>query len=185
LAISTRSLARADVVDHQRLGDDVVDRHARVERAHRILEHELDAPAELLQRVALQLQRLGELVAFVEQDASGVGRERAHDDLGQGGLAAAGFADQPQALAALHLEADIVDRQHLLLFAAEEAAFADRELLLIFSTSSSGVPRPAPSGQGFFSANILPSVSRSRGSASAVRPGSMPKRGTARSSACR
>ncbi len=37
-------------MDDQRLGDDVVDRHARVERPHRVLEHELDALAEFLQR---------------------------------------------------------------------------------------------------------------------------------------
>ncbi len=59
------------------------------------------------------------------------------------------------------------------------------KLLLTFSTSSSGAPSPAPSGQGFFSANILPSVTEISRIGVSRSPGSMPKRGTARSSACR
>ena len=59
------------------------------------------------------------------------------------------------------------------------------KLLLTFSTSSSGAPSPAPSGQGFFSANILPSVMAISRIGVSRSPGSMPKRGTARSSACR
>ena len=55
---SLRSAEVADAVDHQRLAQDVVDRHARVERAEGVLEDELDVAAERGQRVALQSQHV-------------------------------------------------------------------------------------------------------------------------------
>ena len=42
--------AAADALDAQRLGDDVGDRHARVERAERVLEHDLDRAPRFLPR---------------------------------------------------------------------------------------------------------------------------------------
>ena len=46
----------ADAVDDQRLFDDVVDRHARVQRAERVLKDELHLPPEALQSLAFERQ---------------------------------------------------------------------------------------------------------------------------------
>ena len=74
----------------------------------------------------LERQHIDDLAAVVEVDRSGVGRERPHDDLRQGRLAAAALADQTQALAAADLEADVVDRgDRAVGAAAEEAALAE------------------------------------------------------------
>src|SRR6185295_12722183 len=44
----------ADAVDDQRLDQDVVDGHARIERAERVLEDELELAAEAVQLLAFQ-----------------------------------------------------------------------------------------------------------------------------------
>ena len=100
----------ADAVDDQGLGDDVVDRHARVERAERVLENELHLAAETLQLLAFEGQHIGQVAAVVEDHLALVRLQRAQQDLAQGGLAAAAFTDQPEAFAARDAEADAVDR---------------------------------------------------------------------------
>ena len=58
----------ADAMDHQRLGDDVGHRHARVERAERVLEDVLDVAAKALQRRLVQRQHVDRPIAAVKDD---------------------------------------------------------------------------------------------------------------------
>ena len=111
----------AHAVDEQRLADEIEDGHARVERAERVLEDELDAAAKVDQRLALQGQHVHQPAAVVEFHPPGVRRQRAHDDLGERGLAATAFAHQAQALASADGEAHVVDRQAGREAGAEEA----------------------------------------------------------------
>ena len=78
-----------------RLADDVADLHARVQRAVRVLEDHLDAPAQRQQSVALQLRDVDAVV----EDLAGGRRPAAASAAGRG-LAAAALADQAQRLAA-------------------------------------------------------------------------------------
>ncbi|MGY4426760.1 hypothetical protein ACVWY2_009209 [Bradyrhizobium sp. JR6.1] len=80
-------------------------RRRRIERGDRVLKDQLHAPAHLAQRLALQG---GEVVA-VEQHLAGDRLAQLQHGAAERGLAAAGFADQPQRLAARDLEADIGD----------------------------------------------------------------------------
>ena len=100
----------ADIVDDQRLVDDVEHRHARVQGAERVLEDELHPAAIVGQPVALQGQDVRRLRSLAEADRARVRRERPHDDLAQGRLAAAAFPDQTQAFAPAHVEGHVVDR---------------------------------------------------------------------------
>src|SRR6185503_13963052 len=98
----------ADAVDDQRLDQDVVDRHARIERAERVLEDELQLASESGELLALDGHDVDLAAPIVEHDAAGalvgIGLDAAHQHLRERGLAAAGFADQPQAFAALDIE---------------------------------------------------------------------------------
>ena len=97
---------RADAIDGQRLGDDGRDRHARIERAERILEHDLDrvlrdATGRTVERVSakphLPLRRLAQ---------SGY-------DMAESALAAAALAHQADGLALRYRQADLLHRmQH-------------------------------------------------------------------------
>ena len=102
----------ADTVDDQRFDQDVVDGHARVERAERILEDELQLGAEAVELRALEAHHVDLAAPVVEDHAAalaGVGGDAAHQHLAQRGLATARFAHQAQALAAHDVEADVVD----------------------------------------------------------------------------
>ena len=95
-------------VDAQRLGDEIADAAARIERGRGILEHHLKAAA---QRPHLAQRFAGDVVALKEQLAAGdvvkpdeTARERR--------LSAAGFADEPERFAAPHRQRDIVDGVH-------------------------------------------------------------------------
>ena len=86
-------LAAARPVDDQRLGDDVVDRHPRVQRRVRVLEDDLQVAAQRPHRRAAEL---GQLPAVVLHRADG-GRLQVEDRPAGGRLAAAGLADQARA----------------------------------------------------------------------------------------
>ena len=104
------ALGRAQPVRHgQRLGDDAGHRHARIQRALRVLEHDLEAPAERGQRLARGRPDIG----AVEQHLARRRPLQAHDGLAQRGLAAARFADDAQGLAAPDLEVDAVQRMDM------------------------------------------------------------------------
>ena len=111
---------RGELMDDQRLADDRADRHARVERGVGILEDDLHVAAQRAQRLAVERD---DALAFEPHLARG--RLDEPQDAAPGGrLAAAGFADEPQRLAGADLEADTVDRVHLLAGAARESAAA-------------------------------------------------------------
>ena len=114
-----------NAVDQQGLADDGARRHARVERAERVLEDHLHLAAE-----GAHL-RLGELryVRAAEADGAGGGFHQAHHGARHGGLAAAGFADEAEGLAFVDAEADAIDGMHLADGAAQQALL-DGEVLL-------------------------------------------------------
>ena len=114
----SRSIARRA---RRRLGEAAVRRHRldelsrnaqdRVQRRHGVLEHHGDlATAHRANSFIVQVRE----VAALEQDRAADDPrrlvEQAHDRLGTDALAGAGFADDAQRLAGMHVEADAVDR---------------------------------------------------------------------------
>ena len=98
--------AVGDAVDRERVPDDRADPAARVQRTVRVLEDHLHVPAE---RAHPSTGQPADVLA-VEGDRAGGDVVQPHDAAGQGGLAAAGLADQAQGLAAADLQADVLDR---------------------------------------------------------------------------
>jgi hypothetical protein len=92
----------------QRLADDLADRHARIERGERVLEDHLDLAAQLLQGVRAGL---GQVLALEQRPPRGR-LLQPQDQPPDGGLAATRFADEPQGLAGLDGEIDIVHGPH-------------------------------------------------------------------------
>ncbi len=112
-------------VDLVGLPDDVADRHPRVQRGVRVLEHHLDVAAYGSQRAAGQLR---DVLAPVADHAPG-GRLQVHQHLGDGRLAAAGLPHDAERLAGRQVEVhpvDGLDRPDLLL---EEDAPGQRVVL--------------------------------------------------------
>jgi len=118
-------LAAREPVHHQRLGDDLVDGHVRVQRLIGVLENHLDVPAQLLQLGAAGVHD----AASLERDLARGRLLQAHQRQHQRRLAAAALADQRQHLAAPQLEAHVVDRVDIRVAAAPDAALAGREQL--------------------------------------------------------
>ena len=110
--------AVAAAVDDERLFEDGADGFARVERAVGVLEHHLDAEA--------QAAALGGAGGFglspVEQEDAVAGRFEQGRHAGEGGFAAAGFADDGQRLGLAELERDAVDGAHRAARAEQAAA---------------------------------------------------------------
>ncbi len=94
-----------DAVFLERLAHDVFHDPARVQAGVGILEDHLDAPAQL---AALRGLERGVGVLAVEGEAAARGLVQAHQQPGDGALAAAGLADQRQGLALLDVETDPV-----------------------------------------------------------------------------
>ena len=98
---------RQDVgVDHPGLGDDLVDRHARIERLRRILEHHLDLAAHGVELA----RRHREEVAALPECAPPIRLDQSQNCLGDRRLARAALADDGEHLALLQLEAHVVER---------------------------------------------------------------------------
>jgi hypothetical protein len=98
------------LVQAQRFADLTADGVQRVQRRHRFLEHHRDAVAA--QRAPVVVGQADQLAA-VEPDGARHARalrQQAHQGQRGHGLAAAGFADQPQRLAAAQFEADAAQR---------------------------------------------------------------------------
>jgi hypothetical protein len=108
----------------QRIGQGAPHGLARVERGVRVLEDHLNRAC------CFHAVAPGNRLA-VQGDAAMGRRDQTHDGQRQGGLAAARFAHQAQALAGLHVEADAVDRLQNLDAAAERTADGemDREVV--------------------------------------------------------
>ncbi len=99
-------------VDHQRLGHLTADGQNRVERGHGLLEDHRDLAApDGPQLLLFEIEEVG----LLKQDASGVDPPRrlgdqTQDGQGGDGLAAAGFADQAEALSGLKIKGDPLHR---------------------------------------------------------------------------
>ena len=93
------------LVQHEHLGDLPADRRDRIERRHRLLEDHGDAIAA--QRALLGRRKVLDLPA-VKSDGAGADRQRLAQQADQSerrdALAAAGFADQAECLAAIDAE---------------------------------------------------------------------------------
>jgi hypothetical protein len=117
-------VGRADAVHDQRLGDDLADRHARIERGVGVLENEL--------HVAAQLAHLGCRIrrqfAPLEPDGTVIGLDQPDDQPAGGGLAAAAFTDKAEGTAAPHRKVEAVDGAHPPPLAPEHAAANDEVL---------------------------------------------------------
>ncbi len=117
-------LALSHAVHFERLADNLADIHARVERSKRILENDLHLAAHQAQLLALQLHQ----ISSVEHDFARGRPIELENGLAGGRFAAAAFAHQPQGLAALDGEANVVDSLHMPHHALEDAA-PNREIL--------------------------------------------------------
>ena len=89
----------------QRLGDDLADGHARIQRSQGILEDHLHIAAQAAQFAGFGLEDVG---LAHPQSAAVARRNHADHRPRQGGLAAAGFADHAQRFAGEQVEADAV-----------------------------------------------------------------------------
>ena len=111
----------AEAVDAEALGDDLLDRHARGERAVGVLEHHLHVAAQ-----AAELAVLPALDVLAEEDDAALGGDQPHDGERERGLAGARLADDAEGLAGADRDGGVVDRLDVADGAAEQAA-ADRE----------------------------------------------------------
>ena len=119
------ALGRHVGVDLERLADDVADRHPRVQRGVRVLEHDLDVAAQPAHRA----RPSGAYMSSPSKVELPGGRLlQAHQQPGQGRLAAAGLADDAERLALVELEGDPVDGLDLADRAPQHAAL-EREVL--------------------------------------------------------
>src|SRR5690242_21312871 len=112
------------MVDEERVGEDLPDALARVQRRVWILEDHLQLAPE---RAKLAAREPRDVVA-VEADRSGCRLVQANEQAAEGRLAAAGLADDAEGLAAPHVERHVVDRVHDLAAAAEGRRL-EREVL--------------------------------------------------------
>ena len=93
---------------HQRLADDVADRHPRIEGSEGVLEDDLELLALLTQVLAAES---GEVDA-IEEDLARCHGQEPGDQPAQCRLSAAGLAHQTQGLPRAYVEAHPVDRLH-------------------------------------------------------------------------
>jgi len=98
----------ADPVHHQRLGEDVVHAHARIERGERVLEHHLHPPPHRPQRRPTEA---GDVRAL-EPDNPARRLDQAERQPRRGALAAAAFADQRKGLTRGHAERHTIHSTH-------------------------------------------------------------------------
>ena len=113
-----------DAVHHHRLADDRADLLARIERAVRVLEDDLDAAAQGDQFAAVEP---GDIDAVIE-DFTGGRLFETQDTAAHRRFAAAALADKSEGLAALDRQIDAVDRLHVTDMAARDHSLGDREV---------------------------------------------------------
>ena len=89
----------------QRLGDNLLDLHAGIERCVRVLEDHLRSPAERLQLPAGERRE----ILPVEQNAAFLGLVQTQEGASHGRLPATGLPHEGQRLAPLDVEAHLVD----------------------------------------------------------------------------
>ena len=130
---------RPDPLGAKRLADDVADRHPRRERGERVLEDHVHVAAQATERALAGLRQVDRRLVAGGEDRRSRGRvDGADDRAAERGLAAAGFADQPEHLAAGEVEADVVDGLDVAGDPAERAAL-DRVVFLQAPDAEDGV----------------------------------------------
>src|SRR5215217_5034210 len=99
-------------MDLEALGELAADRQHGVERGHRLLEDHTDlAPAHVTHLLLAQREEIAALEEHLAaDDAPGRRRDESHDAERADGLAAAGFADERDGLALLHVPGHTVHR---------------------------------------------------------------------------
>ena len=123
-----------DAVQDQRTGEDLADRHARIERRVRVLEDHLHAPP---QRADRRLAGMGDVGAG-KDDLAGRRFVQPRDQPRQSRLAATGFAHQSDGFAGKDLQVDAIDgAQHALALRRRPPSAAE---------NASAGPRPARIG---------------------------------------
>ena len=105
-------------MDFERLGQNRVDGHARVERTERILENHLQVLAQRAEFGLTQRQN----IATIVKDAAGRRRSEFQDGATDRRFATAAFADQTNGFARFNIEAHIVHRFDLARFVTEDAS---------------------------------------------------------------
>ena len=115
-----------EAVRAERLADDAPDAVPRVERGERILEDHLHSPAQRPQR---PLSEFGDVTA-VEDDAPRGRLVEAQDRPPDGGLTAAGLADEAKGFAAADRQRHTVDCADVADMAVKDDAALDREVEL-------------------------------------------------------
>ena len=119
-------LALREVMDLDRLADDVADGHARVQGGVGVLEDHLHAAAHLPHLLSGERRQLGP----VELHRSGRRLVELEDRPAGRRLAAAGLADEAERLALLDEEVDPVDRAHRTDLPLEDDPLRQREVHL-------------------------------------------------------
>src|SRR5208282_1677070 len=135
-------LAAAQVVDGERLGQHLGNRHARVERAIGVLEDDL----HLAPQGPHLLPREAEDVAAPEADGAGIGIDEAQHQPARGRFAAAALADECQRLSGREAEINTVDGLDRAARAAEEAGSEPEVLDQALDLEERGRTHPAASG---------------------------------------
>src|SRR5690242_13726315 len=110
-------------VDRERLPDDRADSHAWIKRRIRILKDDLHVAPQCSELAVVELDH----VASLEPDLSGRRFDQPQDAAAGRRLATTRFTDQAQCLASADLEADVIDRVHLVHSATQHTTF-DREV---------------------------------------------------------
>ncbi len=99
------AVSPGQIVDVQRLGNDITDIHSWIEGAVGILEDNLHLPTQLF----FPLSGKTEYVPSVQKHLSLRGGQQIQDQPAQGRLTAAAFTDQPHGFTASQTEGDPVD----------------------------------------------------------------------------
>ena len=108
-----RRAASETLMQDERLGDLPADPHDRIERGHRLLEHHRDGVAADVAHDRLgQADELAAVEPHAAFDPPGRLGDEAHDGERGDALAAAGFADHAEDLAARQGPAHVVDGTH-------------------------------------------------------------------------
>ena len=150
-----RGLARQPFVLAQHLGDLLADGVDRIERGHRLLEHHRDVfCADAIHLARIERSKIATLIEDLPgDDLSGRHRDQLEDRHRGHGLAAAGFADHADGLAAPDRQIDAVDGSHHAIVGREmrlEAANLEQRrhftvfLHYITLRGSSASRRPSP-----------------------------------------
>ena len=125
------------IVGGQRLGDDLSDGHAWIERGQGVLVDHLHLTPYPLNRPGVAVKQ----VAIAHpQHLPALRLGQADDGARQGGFSTAGFTDDTEGFAGVQLEADAIDRLQLLRTRPGQAAFGvDIELYLEVLDAEQGV----------------------------------------------